>query len=944
MRLAYFSPLSPQRSGISDYSEELLPHLAAGARIDLFVDGFEPSNAETCARFRWFDYVSDPAALERLDDYDAVVYHLGNDHRYHSGIYDAASRRPGVVVFHDFALQDFFLGLARERGDVNIYLDEVGSEHGPEERARAAEALARGGLPSHFAAPLHFPLNRRLALGAEAVITHSRLSAARFEQLAPGTPVAHVNHHVTEGAASREPPTRDTADAANARPVRLASFGLITPGKGVGHALRALSALKDDYDFRYTLVGETNPFYDVRALIREHGLSERVEITGHVTLDEFERRIAETDVALNLRTRTCGEASGSLCRIMAAGVAAVVSDAGWFSELPEGAVVKVDAGRWLDAELRAYLERLLADAALRESVGARARRHVLAEHRIEQSAARYLSFIDEVIGGRARRRLVRGVSAEISRLRLDPEADTSVISAVAAEVAALAPERAFAAAATTRHAPEADTHAASSADTSAAASLATSTSEESASASDERDAGSASSSSEQATTAVADEGAATTHAPGRLRKVEGVDYKRAAVEYPRKLDAERHHYLFTKPFYNLSNKPPKHEGDGMDPETHRHFCDFANLAVALALPPGRRLLDVGCGSGWLSEYFARLGYEVTGIDISPELIEIARQRTACVPYDVDHETPIVCRFLVHDAESAPLDEVFDAAFCYDSLHHFEDERAVMRHLSEMVSYGGMLFILEGGKPDEGSETAAELTDVMRLYETLESPFDPAYLRALLREHGFLVVGDYVSVNGLFERDSVENERVRFVQQDLNYLLCKKVTHGVSPADGVPDSRAPGRLSARITAAAATATDDDAMPGNDAVPGDEAPARPPTLSPGADFGLSLEIENTGDTVWLTGAADRRGAVMLGVRVFDDEGRVVLFERHGEPPLPRPLAPGERVRLALGFRAPDAPGRYQLKLDLVAQHVCWFEQHGSAPLVMAFEVQGIDSSAH
>ena len=39
MLLAYFSPLNPQPSGISDYSEELLPQLAEGADITLFVDG-----------------------------------------------------------------------------------------------------------------------------------------------------------------------------------------------------------------------------------------------------------------------------------------------------------------------------------------------------------------------------------------------------------------------------------------------------------------------------------------------------------------------------------------------------------------------------------------------------------------------------------------------------------------------------------------------------------------------------------------------------------------------------------------------------------------------------------------------------------------------------------------------------------------------------------------
>ena len=46
MKLAYFSPLSPQRSGISDYSEELLPYLAEGSEIALFVDGFQPANRE----------------------------------------------------------------------------------------------------------------------------------------------------------------------------------------------------------------------------------------------------------------------------------------------------------------------------------------------------------------------------------------------------------------------------------------------------------------------------------------------------------------------------------------------------------------------------------------------------------------------------------------------------------------------------------------------------------------------------------------------------------------------------------------------------------------------------------------------------------------------------------------------------------------------------------
>ena len=400
-----------------------------------------------------------------------------------------------------------------------------------------------------------------------------------------------------------------------------------------------------------------------------------------------------------------------------------------------------------------------------------------------------------------------------------------------------------------------------------------------------------------------------------MAKPEGVDYKRAAVEYPGRLDAERSHYLRTKPFYNLANKPDKHQGDGMDAETHRHFCDFANIAVTLGLPAGSRILDVGCGSGWMSEYFARLGYQVKGIDISPALIEMSRDRVARVPYDVDHETTLRCSFEVHDIEAAPLAEKFDAVLCYDSLHHFEDEDAVMRHIAAMLPVGGVLFILEGERPPAGSATEAELFGVMSEYGTLESPFDYGHLRQILDEHGFAVIGDYASVNGLFERETIEDDRLPLKDVPLNYhyLACKKVVDG-APASTVPDSRRPGLLRARIALI------------------ERGPDR---LAPGEAFRIELEIENTGDTLWLAGRETRTGVVMPGVRIIDEAGTLVS-EFHGEPPLPRAVAPGETVSLKIEQAAPKRPGQYTLKFDLVDQHVCWFEDVGSEAYTIVFEV--------
>ena len=72
MRIAYFSPLSPVRSGISDYSEDLLPHLANLVDIDLFVDGFQPSNQALVSRFPVYPVEEYP---QRRWDYDAADCH-----------------------------------------------------------------------------------------------------------------------------------------------------------------------------------------------------------------------------------------------------------------------------------------------------------------------------------------------------------------------------------------------------------------------------------------------------------------------------------------------------------------------------------------------------------------------------------------------------------------------------------------------------------------------------------------------------------------------------------------------------------------------------------------------------------------------------------------------------------------------------------------------------
>lgn len=568
--------------------------------------------------------------------------------------------------------------------------------------------------------------------------------------------------------------------------------------------LRVLSDLRQHFSFHYSVNCAPAALSEILERARAHKITDRLNASIVDSDEEFEERLAATDIALQLHEQDGNEISDTLRRIMAAGVPVFVPNVGTFSELPDDSVVKVDADEYREALLHAFLERLISDATLRKRIGANARLYI---------------------------------SSQTDSFETKEESNNQ---------------------------PHINP-------------------------------------------------ASSEH--GRFQKLEGMDWKRGAIEYPRRLDESNRYHLYTKPFYNLANKISRWQGEGLDEDTYRHFCDFAQLAMTLALPAGAKLLDVGCGSGWLSEYFARLGYDVTGIDISPDLIEIARERTARVPYGADHQTPLKYRFITHDIESLPLAETFDAIICYDSLHHFEDERAVLSNLAAMLEYGGLLFVMEGERPPSGSQTEAELRDVMINFETLESPFTRDYLRALLREQGFAITGDYLSVNGLFEREMMEGERLSVEPTAVNYLLCKKVG-GINEAASLPDTRNPEVLRALISLQ------------------DEWPER---FEPRALMRISFEIENTGNTLWLASRTALKGTVRLGIKIINGAGEVVE-EFHGEPPLRHAVAPGERVRLTLEHHAPQTPGPYTLKIDLINQDICWFEQRGSEPLTLPFSVQG------
>ena len=400
MRLAWFSPLPPQRSGIADYSAELLPHLTQHLELELFVDEGVRVDAGVRARFPVHADRSFPAMWER-GRFDAVLYHLGNNVDYHARTWPMMARFPGVVVLHEAMLHHLVRGMTLSRGDLEGYVEEMRYAYG-----RTGHALARRSLATGI--PLDvwsYPLFERAVDSSLALIVHNDFTRQRVLASRPLARISLVPHHLSLGGPRRtggaaEEIERPILRAALGIPLDafvMASYGFITPAKRLEVSLRAFARLKAERpDAVYLLVGDVSPHYDLPPL------PEGAVLVGHTELDEFLRYMQVADVAVNLRYPTSGETSGTLIRLLGLGKPVIVSNLGAFAEIPDGACAKVDLDELEEHLLLEYLRRLAADEPLRRQMGDNARRFV-APHTLEASARAYAEVVRSVVAQRPSR-------------------------------------------------------------------------------------------------------------------------------------------------------------------------------------------------------------------------------------------------------------------------------------------------------------------------------------------------------------------------------------------------------------------------------------------------------------------------------------------------------------------------------------------------------------
>ena len=369
IKVAYFSPLPPARSGIADYSAALLEELKKLVDLEVFAakpPSFNPAN------------------------FDVTLYQVGNN-VYHDFCYETAMDHPGVVVVHEANLHHLIADITIKRGDWDAYMRAVEQEGGAEDMAYAARVRRLEVGPDYEGVPML----RQLLSRSKAAIVHSGCVESELRGAGFSGAVARIPHGAWIPEANRSE-FRERLGLDETTPL-IGIFGFLKPYKRIAESLRAFRRLVRVQPLaKMILVGEPHPELQLESLIRSLELIPHVRVLGFRPIEEFVGYTSACDIILNLRYPTVGENSGTLMRALGLGKAVIVSEVGSFSELPDSICLKAPVDASEEDYLFEYLNLLVSRPDLRKELGARAREWVETECTWPKVARRYADFLERI--------------------------------------------------------------------------------------------------------------------------------------------------------------------------------------------------------------------------------------------------------------------------------------------------------------------------------------------------------------------------------------------------------------------------------------------------------------------------------------------------------------------------------------------------------------------
>jgi len=357
VKIGFYSPLPPARTGVAEYSFALLRALQQ-------LDSVEVNATEA----------------------DIFLYHLGNN-QLHRSIYEKTLQKPGVVVLHDAVLHHFFLGsLEQDR-----YVDEFAYNYGDWSRD-LAHALwrerARSGSDARY---FDYPMLKRIAEVSRAVIVHNPAAAALVRAHSPAALIHEVPHLFDPPPPVPGYEIEALRSQLGVKPgaFLLGVFGHLRESKRLPAVLRALRNVPN---VRLLVCGVFASSDLARALEPE------LKAAGVIRVEYLDdaawwRHARAVDACVNLRFPAAGETSGIAVRLMGIGKPVIVSAGAETSHFLPGTCIPVETGPAEEdmlADVLLWLSRHPEDAL---SIGAQAAEYIERVHSLDRVAKLYRKYL-----------------------------------------------------------------------------------------------------------------------------------------------------------------------------------------------------------------------------------------------------------------------------------------------------------------------------------------------------------------------------------------------------------------------------------------------------------------------------------------------------------------------------------------------------------------------
>jgi glycosyltransferase involved in cell wall biosynthesis len=424
LKVDLFTPWPPQRSGIADYAYRFAGGLLAHqVEVEVFTAAASPEPLDGCAIHVM---TADSGSLPTSEA--LPVFQLGNNVAFHAFQPRALARLGGLVHLHDPVLHHLHVDRTLAAG-AGGYWDDLEFWYGRAIAHACQRMVELNAPPWSNAAVTAIPLFEPYLQFADAVVVHSQSALRTIRERMPALRGFCLPQSYPLDVPAPHAPRR------SGQPLRLGVFGWVEPHKRLDQILVAMAELRRrGVDVRLDICGPSGATMgELVHQIRDLGLSSVVHLRGHLAHEAFIAEIAGVDLCINLRDPTMGETSAVVTQAMQLGKPLIVTDVGWYAELPDF-VLKVPAGTAAVDALVSHLARLDQNRDLLSALAESTRRHASTDLDFDAVIERYVSILAELAGERSRRRIIddalyREVAVALTDLELTGSAQEGAISA-----------------------------------------------------------------------------------------------------------------------------------------------------------------------------------------------------------------------------------------------------------------------------------------------------------------------------------------------------------------------------------------------------------------------------------------------------------------------------------------------------------------------------------